>query len=67
MKPEEPPLVVTRVGKYEVKFGDKVSLKIEKKDIVQADSCVIVNPANIYLEHKGGVSGQIVLQGGKQI
>ncbi|MGB9668042.1 MAG: macro domain-containing protein [Thermosulfidibacteraceae bacterium] len=42
-------------------------IQIVKGDITEEESDAIVNPANNYLRHSGGVAGAIVRKGGKII
>lgn len=44
-----------------------VKLKVVKGDITQENLDAIVNPANSYLKHGGGVAGAIVKAGGETI
>lgn len=44
-----------------------VKIKVIKGDITQEDTEAIVNPANNYLKHGGGVAGAIVRVGGEII
>lgn len=50
----------------EIKLKDK-KIIIKKGDITEEDTEAIVNAANSYLKHGGGVAGAIVRKGGKVI
>jgi O-acetyl-ADP-ribose deacetylase (regulator of RNase III) len=50
----------------EVSLGDRV-VKVVKGDITEEDVDAIVNAANSFLKHGGGVAGAIVRKGGKVI
>ena len=47
--------------------NDKIIIRLIKGDITDQNVDVIVNPANSYLKHGGGVAGAIVRKGGKII
>jgi O-acetyl-ADP-ribose deacetylase len=47
--------------------NDKITIRLIKGDITDQNVDVIVNPANSYLKHGGGVAGAIVRKGGKII
>jgi O-acetyl-ADP-ribose deacetylase len=47
--------------------NDKIIIRLIKGDIIDQNVDVIVNPANSYLKHGGGVAGAIVRKGGKII
>ena len=53
-------------GDMEVKVGDKKVI-IKQADITEEQVDAIVNAANPYLKHGGGVAGAIVRKGGKII
>ena len=53
-------------GDMEVKVGDKQVI-IKQADITEEQVDAIVNAANPYLKHGGGVAGAIVRKGGKII
>jgi O-acetyl-ADP-ribose deacetylase (regulator of RNase III) len=46
------------------KFPNGVELELMKGDITEVEADAIVNAANSYLEHGGGVAGAIVRRGG---
>lgn len=46
---------------------DNIKLKVIEGDITEEDTECIVNPANSYLQHGGGVAGAIVRKGGRVI
>ncbi len=50
----------------EVSLGDRV-VKVIKGDITEEDVDAIVNAANSFLKHGGGVAGAIVRKGGRVI
>jgi O-acetyl-ADP-ribose deacetylase (regulator of RNase III) len=52
--------------KREVTYKDK-TIRIVKGDITERDVDAIVNAANFYLKHGGGVAGAIVRKGGQII
>jgi O-acetyl-ADP-ribose deacetylase len=47
--------------------NDKIIIRLIEGDITDQNVDVIVNPANSYLKHGGGVAGAIVRKGGKII
>jgi O-acetyl-ADP-ribose deacetylase len=47
--------------------NDKIIIRLIKGDITDQNVDVIVNPANSYLKHGGGVAGALVRKGGKII
>lgn len=47
--------------------NDKIIIRLIKGDITDQHVDVVVNPANSYLKHGGGVAGAIVRKGGKII
>ncbi len=49
---------------YEIKLGNNKILRLVKGDITQRKVEVIVNAANAYLKHRGGVAAAIVRKGG---
>ncbi len=53
---------IRRIG-----LGSGKVLKINFGDITEEDVDAIVNAANKYLQHGGGVAGEISLKGGRQI
>jgi len=54
------------VDLYKVSFKDKV-IKVIVGDITEESTDAVVNPANNYLKHGGGVAGAIVSKGGSII
>ncbi|BDR92840.1 ADP-ribose-binding protein [Vulcanisaeta souniana] len=46
------------------KFPNEVTVELIKGDITEVEADAIVNAANSYLEHGGGVAGAIVRRGG---
>ena len=46
------------------KDADGIKIKVIEGDITEEDVECIVNPANSYLHHGGGVAGAIVRKGG---
>lgn len=52
---------------YALKLDKRRKLVVFHGDITKEDSEVIVNPANSYLQHGGGVAGAIVRRGGRII
>ena len=51
----------------EFKVNENTLLRLIEGDITERKVDVIVNPANSYLKHGGGVAGAIVRKGGKTI
>ena len=51
----------------EFKVNENTLLRLIEGDITERKVDVIVNPANSYLKHGGGVAGAIVRKGGKII
>ena len=51
----------------EIRISNDKIIRLIKGDITQQNVDVIVNPANSYLKHGGGVAGAIVRKGGKII
>jgi O-acetyl-ADP-ribose deacetylase (regulator of RNase III) len=51
----------------EIKVTEDTLLRLIEGDITERNVDVIVNPANSYLSHGGGVAGAIVRKGGKII
>ena len=51
----------------EIRMPNDKIIRLIKGDITQQNLDVIVNPANSYLKHGGGVAGAIVRKGGKII
>ncbi len=51
----------------EFKVNENTILRLIEGDIIERKVDVIVNPANSYLKHGGGVAGAIVRKGGKII
>ena len=51
----------------EIKIKGGRMLKLVEGDITERNVDVIVNPANSYLKHGGGVAGTIVRKGGSMI
>ena len=51
----------------EFKVNENTLLRLVEGDITKRKVDVIVNPANSYLKHGGGVAGAIVRKGGKTI
>ncbi len=51
----------------EIKISNNKIIRLIKGDITQQNVDVIVNPANSYLKHGGGVAGAIVRKGGNII
>ena len=47
--------------------NDKIIIRLIKGDITDQNVDVVVNPANSYLKHGGGLAGAIVRKGGKII
>lgn len=54
------------LGKSELQINDKI-IRIVKGDITQRNVDAIVNAANSYLQHGGGVAAAIVKKGGRII
>jgi len=46
------------------RFSNGVTVELIKGDITEVEADAIVNAANQYLEHGGGVAGAIVRKGG---
>jgi O-acetyl-ADP-ribose deacetylase (regulator of RNase III) len=51
----------------EIRISNDKIIRLIKGDITEQNVDVIVNPANSYLKHGGGVAGAIVRKGGKII
>jgi len=51
----------------EILIGNKTKLRLIKGDITERNVDAIVNPANSYLSHGGGVAAAIVKRGGRII
>jgi O-acetyl-ADP-ribose deacetylase (regulator of RNase III) len=51
----------------EIKMSNDKIIRLIKGDITDQNVDVVVNPANSYLKHGGGVAGAIVRKGGKII
>jgi len=51
----------------EIRISNDKIIRLVKGDITEQNVDVIVNPANSYLKHGGGVAGAIVRKGGKII
>src|SRR4051794_2697274 len=51
----------------EFKVNENILLRLVEEDITERKVDAIVNPANSYLKHRGGVAGAIVRKGGKII
>lgn len=51
----------------EFRINDAMLLRLIKGDITERPVDAIVNPANSYLKHGGGVAGAIIRKGGKII
>lgn len=51
----------------EFKINEDTLLRLIEGDITERKVDAIVNPANSYLKHGGGVAGAIVRKGGKII
>jgi O-acetyl-ADP-ribose deacetylase (regulator of RNase III) len=49
---------------YEIKLGNNKILRLVKGDITERNVDAIVNAANSYLKHGGGVAAAIVRKGG---
>jgi O-acetyl-ADP-ribose deacetylase (regulator of RNase III) len=49
----------------EIRISNDKIIRLIKGDITDQNVDVIVNPANSYLKHGGGVAGAIVRKGGK--
>ncbi|KUK20232.1 macro domain-containing protein, partial [Pseudothermotoga lettingae] len=54
--------MILRTFRYE-----DVSVEIVEDDITRQETDIIVNAANSYLRHGGGVAGAIVKAGGEEI
>mmetsp|Transcript_37483 Transcript_37483/g.57392 ORF Transcript_37483/g.57392 Transcript_37483/m.57392 type:complete len:185 (+) Transcript_37483:5477-6031(+) len=61
------PFDPVHMGKFNVEINGRVKIQIVNKDIILEKSDAIVNPSNIFLEHTGGIAGQIIIQGGFNI
>lgn len=51
----------------EILFDNKKKLRLVSEDITERNVDVIVNPANSYLKHGGGLAAAIVRKGGQII
>jgi O-acetyl-ADP-ribose deacetylase len=51
----------------EIRMSNDKIIRLRKGDITDQNVDVVVNPANSYLKHGGGVAGAIVRKGGKII
>jgi O-acetyl-ADP-ribose deacetylase len=51
----------------EIRISNDIIIRLIKGDITKQNVDVVVNPANSYLKHGGGVAGAIVRKGGKII
>ena len=51
----------------EIRMSNEKIIRLIKGDITDQNVDVVVNPANSYLQHGGGVAGAIVRKGGKII
>ena len=51
----------------EIRMSNDKIIRLIKGDITDQNVDVVVNPANSYLQHGGGVAGAIVRKGGKII
>jgi O-acetyl-ADP-ribose deacetylase (regulator of RNase III) len=51
----------------EIRMSNDKIIRLIKGDITDQNVDVVVNPANSYLKHGGGVAGAIVRKGGKII
>ena len=51
----------------EIRISNDKIIRLIKGDITDQHVDVVVNPANSYLKHGGGVAGAIVRKGGKII
>jgi O-acetyl-ADP-ribose deacetylase len=49
----------------QIRLNSKKTLRLVYGDIIERDVDVIVNAANSYLKHGGGVAAAIVRKGGK--